>query len=176
MLVGPNASTRQSIFSQSRETWLLELPVTPMAMTRSSTARVEMDLSRYDAAPIAYLSDLDLSRTCAAPSARSGHFPFESDGAFPAQCCRRGYPIAATDSCSAGFTGPGCAHRARPRRRRPLRYPSAAPTHPGPSHAESPCYYTRVGMRPRTSNWMSRPEESSRGKGTPVAAGPGFSK
>lgn len=31
-------------------------------------------------------SEVDLSRFCAAPSARLGHFPFESDGAFPAQC------------------------------------------------------------------------------------------
>ena len=29
---------------------------------------------------------MDLSRFSAAPSARLGHFPFESDGAFPAQC------------------------------------------------------------------------------------------
>lgn len=28
---------------------------------------------------------LDLSRFCAAPSARLGHFPFEGDRAFPAQ-------------------------------------------------------------------------------------------
>lgn len=30
-------------------------------------------------------ADLDLSQFCAAPSARLSHFPFESDGAFPAQ-------------------------------------------------------------------------------------------
>jgi hypothetical protein len=30
--------------------------------------------------------DLDLSRFSAAPSARLSHFPFESDGAFPTQC------------------------------------------------------------------------------------------
>ena len=29
---------------------------------------------------------VDLSRFRAAPSARLGHFPFERDGAFPAQC------------------------------------------------------------------------------------------
>jgi hypothetical protein len=29
---------------------------------------------------------LDLSRIRAAPGARLSHFPFESDGAFPAQC------------------------------------------------------------------------------------------
>jgi hypothetical protein len=29
---------------------------------------------------------VDLSRFRAAPSARLSHFPFESDGAFPAQC------------------------------------------------------------------------------------------
>ncbi len=29
---------------------------------------------------------LDLSRICAAPSARLSHFPFESDRAFPVQC------------------------------------------------------------------------------------------
>jgi hypothetical protein len=29
---------------------------------------------------------LDLSRFRAAPSSRLSHFPFESDGAFPAQC------------------------------------------------------------------------------------------
>ena len=29
---------------------------------------------------------LDLSRFSAAPSARLSHFPFKSDGAFPAQC------------------------------------------------------------------------------------------
>lgn len=29
---------------------------------------------------------LDLSRFCAAPSARLSHFPFECDRAFPAQC------------------------------------------------------------------------------------------
>jgi hypothetical protein len=29
---------------------------------------------------------LDLSRFYAAPSARLSHFPFECDGAFPAQC------------------------------------------------------------------------------------------
>ncbi|CUH60953.1 hypothetical protein [Thalassobacter stenotrophicus] len=28
----------------------------------------------------------ELSRICAAPSARLGHFPFEGDRAFPAQC------------------------------------------------------------------------------------------
>ena len=32
------------------------------------------------------LSDLDLSRFSAAPSARLSHFPFECDGAFPTQC------------------------------------------------------------------------------------------
>ena len=32
------------------------------------------------------LAHLDLSRFRAAPSARLSHFPFESDGAFPAQC------------------------------------------------------------------------------------------
>jgi hypothetical protein len=30
--------------------------------------------------------ELDLSRFRAAPSSRLSHFPFESDGAFPAQC------------------------------------------------------------------------------------------
>jgi len=30
--------------------------------------------------------NLDLSRFCAAPSARLGHLPFECDRAFPAQC------------------------------------------------------------------------------------------
>ena len=30
--------------------------------------------------------DMDLSRFCAAPCARLGHLPFESDRAFPAQC------------------------------------------------------------------------------------------
>lgn len=29
---------------------------------------------------------VDLSRFCAAPRARLGHFPFESDRAFPTQC------------------------------------------------------------------------------------------
>ncbi len=29
---------------------------------------------------------VDLSRFSAAPSARLSHFPFKSDGAFPAQC------------------------------------------------------------------------------------------
>lgn len=29
---------------------------------------------------------MDLSRICAAPSARLGHFPFEGDRALPAQC------------------------------------------------------------------------------------------
>jgi hypothetical protein len=29
---------------------------------------------------------LDLSRICAAPSARLSHFSFEGDRAFPAQC------------------------------------------------------------------------------------------
>jgi len=29
---------------------------------------------------------MDLSRFCAAPSARLGRFPFESDRAFPTQC------------------------------------------------------------------------------------------
>jgi hypothetical protein len=32
------------------------------------------------------VAELDLSRFCAAPSARLGHLSFESDGAFPAQC------------------------------------------------------------------------------------------
>ena len=36
-----NACTRSSISAHSRETWLLEAPVSPMARTRSSTARVE---------------------------------------------------------------------------------------------------------------------------------------
>ncbi len=31
-------------------------------------------------------ANLDLSRFSAAPSARLSHFPFESEGAFPAQC------------------------------------------------------------------------------------------
>jgi len=31
-------------------------------------------------------SNMDLSRFCAAPSARLGRFPFESDRAFPTQC------------------------------------------------------------------------------------------
>jgi hypothetical protein len=30
--------------------------------------------------------EVDLSRICAAPRARLGHFPFEGDRAFPAQC------------------------------------------------------------------------------------------
>ena len=30
--------------------------------------------------------DVDLSRICAAPSARLSHFPFEGDRALPAQC------------------------------------------------------------------------------------------
>ena len=30
--------------------------------------------------------EMDVSRFCAAPGARLGHFPFESDRAFPAQC------------------------------------------------------------------------------------------
>jgi hypothetical protein len=30
--------------------------------------------------------DMDLSRFGAAPDARLGHFPFESDRAFPTQC------------------------------------------------------------------------------------------
>ena len=32
------------------------------------------------------MDGLDLSRFCAAPRARLGHFPFESDRAFPTQC------------------------------------------------------------------------------------------
>ena len=36
-----NACTRSSISSQCRDTWLFEVPVSPMARTRSSTARVE---------------------------------------------------------------------------------------------------------------------------------------
>jgi len=32
------------------------------------------------------LTSLDLSRFCAAPSARLSHLSFESDRAFPAQC------------------------------------------------------------------------------------------
>lgn len=32
------------------------------------------------------LCGLDLSRICAAPSARLGHFPFAGDRAFPTQC------------------------------------------------------------------------------------------
>ena len=42
-LEGPfrNACTRSSISPQSRETWLFDVPVSPMARTRSSTARVE---------------------------------------------------------------------------------------------------------------------------------------
>jgi hypothetical protein len=36
--------------------------------------------------PSRFCKQLDLSRFCAAPSARLSHFPFESDGAFPAQC------------------------------------------------------------------------------------------
>jgi hypothetical protein len=35
------AFTRPSISSHSRLTWLLEMPDMPMALTRSSTARVE---------------------------------------------------------------------------------------------------------------------------------------
>ncbi len=31
-------------------------------------------------------SGVDLSRFCAAPSARLGHFPFEGYRAFPTQC------------------------------------------------------------------------------------------
>ena len=34
--------TRASISSQSRLTWLFEMPFMPMAWTRSSTERVEM--------------------------------------------------------------------------------------------------------------------------------------
>ena len=33
-----------------------------------------------------WLHLVDLSRFRAAPSSRLSHFPFESDGAFPAQC------------------------------------------------------------------------------------------
>jgi hypothetical protein len=39
--------------------------------------------------PIYYLifsPELDLSRICAAPSARLSHLTLESDGAFPSQC------------------------------------------------------------------------------------------
>jgi hypothetical protein len=35
------ASTRASISSHNRDTWLLEMPVPPMACTKSSTERVE---------------------------------------------------------------------------------------------------------------------------------------
>jgi hypothetical protein len=35
------ACTRSSISAHSRETWLLEMPVMPIALTRSSTDRVE---------------------------------------------------------------------------------------------------------------------------------------
>ncbi|GAK34339.1 hypothetical protein JCM17846_33280 [Iodidimonas nitroreducens] len=34
----------------------------------------------------AHFERLDLSRICAAPSARLSHFPFKSDRTFPAQC------------------------------------------------------------------------------------------
>jgi hypothetical protein len=37
-----NALTRWSISSHRRLTWLLEMPLMPMALTRSSTERVEM--------------------------------------------------------------------------------------------------------------------------------------
>jgi hypothetical protein len=37
-----NAFTRTSISSQSRDTWLFEMPLIPIALTRSSTERVEM--------------------------------------------------------------------------------------------------------------------------------------
>jgi hypothetical protein len=36
------AFTLPSISSHSRETWLFEMPLMPMALTRSSTERVEM--------------------------------------------------------------------------------------------------------------------------------------
>jgi hypothetical protein len=36
--------------------------------------------------PCSIWQGLDLSRFSAAPSARLSHFPFESDGAFSAQC------------------------------------------------------------------------------------------
>jgi hypothetical protein len=32
------------------------------------------------------MADMDLSRICAAPSARLGHLAFESQGAFASQC------------------------------------------------------------------------------------------
>jgi len=35
---------------------------------------------------VACRCDVDLSRFCAAPSARLSHFSFECDRAFPAQC------------------------------------------------------------------------------------------
>lgn len=37
-------------------------------------------------AVVAIVSAMDLSRFCAAPSARLSYFPFESDRAFPTQC------------------------------------------------------------------------------------------
>ena len=39
----------------------------------------------FDALHLAEV-DMDLSRICAAPSARLSHFPFEGDRAFPTEC------------------------------------------------------------------------------------------
>ena len=45
----------------------------------------EMRVGQEDAlAGNLLIADLDVSRFCAALSARLGHFPFEGDGAFPA--------------------------------------------------------------------------------------------
>jgi hypothetical protein len=37
-----NSFTQPSISSHSRDTWLLEMPVMPIAFTRSSTERVDI--------------------------------------------------------------------------------------------------------------------------------------
>uniref|UniRef100_UPI001F32CECA hypothetical protein n=1 Tax=Nioella nitratireducens TaxID=1287720 RepID=UPI001F32CECA len=44
--------------------------------TGGDLSHIRMDLSHLN-------TQLDLSRLCAAPSARLGHFPFEGDRAFP---------------------------------------------------------------------------------------------
>jgi integrase len=54
------------------------------AITRMRQAGVELSLVQEI---VGHERDtVDLSRFRAAPSSRLSHFPFESDGAFPAQC------------------------------------------------------------------------------------------
>lgn len=77
-----------------RDHWTVQVPFEPaesafleqLGVGRRAQEAVENEEREGLRQSYACQVRMDLSRICAAPSARLGHFPFEGDRAFPAQC------------------------------------------------------------------------------------------